>query len=173
MIHTASPMILCHSGDIGGMKEGKIVVSSQGELALLKPPADRHVEPLLGAIENLRWQNRLHRLLQEILRLAIPIFIGVGYFPDKIDEFDIEERSPHLQGIHHAGAIGLDKDIILKIKLCVELQGLVYRVLLFARIPLLNRLGIDLLNVVGSRKSSSISRGSSGPSQMAFHRCLG
>lgn len=55
VIHAASPMILRHSGDVGGMKEGKIVVSSQGEPALLKPPTDRYIEPLLGAIENLPW----------------------------------------------------------------------------------------------------------------------
>ncbi len=145
-------MILRHSGDVGGMKVGKNAVTVQGKAALLKPPADRYAEPFLGAIENLLRQNRLQSLLQDILRLAIPIFIGVGYFPDKIDKFDIEERSPHLQGIHHAGAIGLDENVILQIKLRVELQGLVYQVLLFAGIPLLNRLGIDLLDIGGLPK---------------------
>lgn len=97
MIHAAGAVIRCHSGDAGGMKVWEYTLTFERKTALLKPPADWYAEPFLGAIEDLPRQNGFQCLFQDVFGLAVPVFVGMGYFTDKIDQFDVEERGSNLK----------------------------------------------------------------------------
>src|ERR1700676_4486342 len=92
-------------------------------------------------------QYFFQRLLQQVLGDSFSIFVDVRQLPDKIHELHVKKRRAHFQRVHHAGAVDLDKNVVLQIKLGIKLQGLVDEIRLPARVPLLDGFRIDLFEI--------------------------
>ena len=64
----------------------------------------------------------------------------------EVGDFDVEKGTPHLQGIHHARAVGFGEDAVLQINLGVELKGSIHGILNGAGFPSLDGLAVDFFN---------------------------
>ena len=67
-----------------------------------QPPPDRRGQPVLGPIDDARWQSIGDSLRQQVLAAATPQLECGRYARGELDDFLIEQRRPDFQTVRHA-----------------------------------------------------------------------
>ena len=117
------------------------------EGVLLKPFTNGRPESLLCPEKHTPREYRSQCLLKKVLGLPMAELIIMWNSANEVDQIDIQKRSTDLEGVHHAGTVNLDQDVVLQIELCVELERLVNHVFLCAGIPTKDCFFVGLLNI--------------------------
>src|SRR3979409_1932403 len=80
-----------------------------------QPGADRYVESLFRAIEEVAWQGAAEDLPQEPFALAMAHLRAVRQCPAELDNPMVEDRTTCLQAGRHTGAIEFHQNIARQI----------------------------------------------------------
>src|SRR3989338_3432888 len=97
-----------------------------------EPPADRHPESVLLAVNDVIRKFSFHRLFQEILRRHAVQLVRVRQTARELDNATIEEGCARLKRREHACAIDLDQDLIHHVRSLIHPKKSIARIIRIA-----------------------------------------
>ena len=105
-----------------GSASGESSSCSASRSSPLSHSATGMPKPFFGAVGDPGGRTSRHRALEQVLRLEAAQLESRRARGQELDELDVEERRPHLERARHARAVDLHEDVVLQVRLRVQVD---------------------------------------------------